>query len=97
MPAEETLPQVSGYEIQCKLGHGGMGVVFKARQMALNRWVALKMILNADFADREAKSRFQREAEAVARLQHPNGDEKQPPGAHHRQRCNLSVTLGRVF
>src|SRR5207244_7432944 len=66
------LPQVPGYDILAELGRGGMGVVFRANQVGLNRVVALKMILAGDFAGADARARFRREAAAVARLHHPN-------------------------
>jgi serine/threonine protein kinase len=61
---------IPGYEIERELGRGGMGVVYKARQAALNRTVALKMVLGA--ADSRAVIRFLAEAESVAAIDHPN-------------------------
>jgi tRNA A-37 threonylcarbamoyl transferase component Bud32 len=60
------------YELLKVHGEGGMGIVYKARQLSLNRPVALKMIKAARFASDDERRRFQNEAEAVARLDHPN-------------------------
>ena len=66
------LPTVAGYEIEDELGRGGMGVVYRARHIRLNRPCALKMILAGAHAGPDDVTRFVTEAEAIARIQHPS-------------------------
>jgi tRNA A-37 threonylcarbamoyl transferase component Bud32/tetratricopeptide (TPR) repeat protein len=64
--------QLRHYELLGEIGRGGMGIVYKARQRSLDRLVALKTIRSGSYASDEERRRFQVEAQAVARLHHPN-------------------------
>ncbi len=66
------MPIVAGYALLAELGRGGMGVVYKAKHEKLKRLVALKMVSMSPDDDPHELARFQSEAEAVARLHHPN-------------------------
>ncbi len=63
--------QIDGYVLDRLLGRGGMGIVYAAHQVALNRWVALKFIRSGLLATAEDQARFRSEASSAARLRHP--------------------------
>jgi len=68
----EDAPRIPGCEIVAVLGIGGMGIVYKARQPALGRFVAVKTLRDDGMLDADHRERFLREARAVAQVQHPN-------------------------
>ena len=70
--ADKWLRIIGGYELIVKIGQGGMGAVFKARQVSLDRIVALKVLPPSIAKDVKFIERFQREARASAKLNHPN-------------------------
>jgi tRNA A-37 threonylcarbamoyl transferase component Bud32 len=75
-------PAVPGYEVLEELGRGGMGVVYKARHVHLNRTVALKMILAGEHAAPEDRRRFLAEAKAIAAIAHPGVVQVHDFGTH---------------
>jgi serine/threonine-protein kinase len=81
-PLGPTLPGIPGYEVEAEIGRGGGGVVYRARHLRLNRRVALKMLLAGPYAAAPERLRFQREAEAVAGLRHPNVVQVYDVGEH---------------
>jgi tetratricopeptide (TPR) repeat protein len=71
-PALGALPAIAGFDVLAEAGRGGMGVVYRARQYALNREVAVKMLATGHAPSAEELIRFRLEAEVAARVRHPN-------------------------
>lgn len=70
-PDPKILPEIDGYELLSEIARGGMGVVYRARHLRLNRTVAIKIILAGAHSGPDDRNRFQREARLVAGLKHP--------------------------
>ncbi len=90
---------IPGYEIRGVLGRGGMGIVYKARHLALNRIVALKVVLHGGHTSDADRQRFAQEAKAVARLNHPNVVQIFEVGEHdgHTYFAMEYVECGNLF
>jgi eukaryotic-like serine/threonine-protein kinase len=96
LDAEER--RMGGYELIEELGRGGMGVVYRARQLALGREVAIKFLLHGVLAGDHAIARFRAEAEAVARLRHPHIVTVYEVGEERgRQFLSMELVRGRTL
>jgi len=82
-PDRSDWPEIPSYEVLAELGSGGAAVVYLARQLGLNRLVALKVLLAGSLATGPERLRLRREAEAVAALRHPNVIQIHEIGEHH--------------
>ncbi len=79
---EVTMPAIPGYEFLSELGRGGMGIVYKAKDLTNDRLVAVKLILSGRGASLTELARFRIEAEAIGSLEHPNIVQSHDIGVH---------------
>jgi serine/threonine-protein kinase len=81
-PTDGDLPRIPDYDVEALLGRGGMGIVYRARHLPLNRLVALKMLIAGSYAGPPERARLQLEAAAIAGLRHTNIVQVHDVGEH---------------